>query len=1121
MLKRKPKYKLEIGAETFLPKSLANRKTGTSFSITQKITFLLIAAAVFISTGIAGLTGFTPEAHAIKVDPISDMLCPTVSNGTSYLGGISQPIIDGFEGKTDGAPWEGLFGVWSVPKADQDNISKGNAVQHSWTTLERYGYYGTKYTNWIGMQTHYPLERILDEVFSDGKLPYMGTGGNPGGFGQFMYIIDGESSPLFSKSLMDCIPIASHSIIAAANTFQAMNQTVSALTLNFYYMSSNLSLSDDNSILRPLGEVFETVIAGDSSSGTKGLKDLLFLEFMLPLIMGGAIVVFLRYMRTWSMLKVMQQVLWILFIAVLGMVLLSKPLLISSTVDKVVNTVTGALGEAVLGTGARSAECQLPSGEPQKVEREISCYLWMQNVYAFWVEGQFGVSYEEGKKMKTDPAVKADVTEYGPSKDADTYVGLNASNWAGINKSSFAAATSESSGSETKRGSANFLAMTALGYDPKTYYPDYETMFENSKPVGAPERADGTRGVFASFDPHLGQRKGVSELKNWPYYQMDSSSNWPVSNGYNHSEVAYNQLVMNNNVYWKNPTNAATISLISLGYSIIPNIITFLFALTLITLQISLTMLIIVAPFFFALGLIPGFGARVFYKWVNMITGITVRRILITFFFFLYLKLYFIILNLDMDIMMKLLIIIVFSAIMFSLKDTIASAIVKNLQIGDGAENMSDIERQSYAKALAAGEGAMSVVRQIRSGERKSEYHKYEARRQAAKRERRRARREEREYSRNPGAEYASENYNPFEAAAADTENKRRRRGIRGLNPEPAVVSTEGTIAGAEHVNIPGAAVGAGYGAGRRNQPDRGSSNENNTPRSSSSALPGDTAPRLALSSGREKTWQEHGFQDPNRTYSSQQNLLADSYLQTATMQSKRDLANLTPEQKTALSMYTSSSYHRVNEHLMTGQPITNKQLNDYISGATTENGNSLKDRINKVMNSDAPNKEELVNNLIAKDAKTIARELSYEENVDYSPLVKQIDSSFDNAERNTEITYRGVAPYAQDFAGKSHEDIMEAFQVGTMHDSQKFESTSYDPKTAQKFAGWNGIIFETKTGSGISVQNISQQKTETERLLPRNKNYKVVGLHHVEVEDHKIVVVQRVEIDDHGKPMV
>ena len=63
-------------------------------------------------------------------------------------------------------------------------------------------------------------------------------------------------------------------------------------------------------------------------------------------------------------------------------------------------------------------------------------------------------------------------------------------------------------------------------------------------------------------------------------------------------------------------------------------------AFMLLAYQISIVFLVVLSPFFFLMGAIPGFGKRIMLRWFELLASLTMKRILLTFLVAIFLRLY-------------------------------------------------------------------------------------------------------------------------------------------------------------------------------------------------------------------------------------------------------------------------------------------------------------------------------------------------------------------------------------------------------------------------------------------------------------------------------------------------
>jgi hypothetical protein len=123
-----------------------------------------------------------------------------------------------------------------------------------------------------------------------------------------------------------------------------------------------------------------------------------------------------------------------------------------------------------------------------------------------------------------------------------------------------------------------------------------------------------------------------------------------------------------NATYWENwsggqANNRFQIALLSLIGSCSIALIIIIVSLTYLMLELATIMFALMAPVAFLLGLVPGVGMKVLLRWVELILGTFVKRIVLGLFVGLLMALYSVVLTLSMAWLMKLLLVCMIAAI--------------------------------------------------------------------------------------------------------------------------------------------------------------------------------------------------------------------------------------------------------------------------------------------------------------------------------------------------------------------------------------------------------------------------------------------------------------------------
>jgi hypothetical protein len=159
-------------------------------------------------------------------------------------------------------------------------------------------------------------------------------------------------------------------------------------TFDSIYQTSE---ENSESWTRQIANTLELALLGDGNND--GLYNTLYLQFLLPLIFIGSIVIIVNLLRT-KAVKALTGIVWMIVTIILGTLLLQAPMAIPKFIDGVVGTVANTAASAI--TSADDSElCNIPDNPNNQADieaRKVSCKIWEETVFAAWKKGQFGTS---------------------------------------------------------------------------------------------------------------------------------------------------------------------------------------------------------------------------------------------------------------------------------------------------------------------------------------------------------------------------------------------------------------------------------------------------------------------------------------------------------------------------------------------------------------------------------------------------------------------------------------------------------------------------------------------------------------------------------------------------------
>jgi hypothetical protein len=619
-----------------------------------KKTLAILGVVLMTVLGIGGGLGMAlaPTANeqqaqaGFNLFDFNTWFCQTKDDPQAPLGGSNDMINAAFSGSVT-SPAAG--GFLNVPEESGKK-----------TPLEIYGYYAPTYNAWTGL---YPGDE------KDKAAIWAGTGGKAGVtsegkktpyvYGPTYSINDPLFSPLYSAGGF-CANVVGNLTAGVGNTISYIPKLAVAISGEVYDWATTTTLTDKKSALYPVAKGVETLIIG--TPGQPGLKDLLFLDFLTPIVLVATGWFILNGLIRRRSIETAQGAIWMILAACGALLFLTMPLKVAEGVDTVVSTVNSAVVGAINDTGNTGDYCQLPSNADDKDTRVIKCSLWYSLIYAPWVNGQFG--YDQ---YNLPAEAKSDVVTSGPSTG-----------------------TSKVSNGVSEKPDGT-------GWDEA----------EGKITVGSVDNSRGILKVDSYEDKY--RLQNTSAMLNWPYYQMHISSGYEPYIGLNYSEVAFNQLAVNGNTSWKDASGAVGSAVTSLLATIAPVAVLMSMSLTILAYQIMMLLLIAFSPLFFLIGVAPGWGRRIAMRWIELVVGLLVKRIMLVMFLAIYLRLLMTVLGIPgMNWLLQMTLVAILSVVALTQRSTFVDIISDMVdfggekRIGDDSQ-IKDKARVATGKAYSAG----------------------------------------------------------------------------------------------------------------------------------------------------------------------------------------------------------------------------------------------------------------------------------------------------------------------------------------------------------------------------------------------------------------------------------
>lgn len=473
---------------------------------------ILLAVALFgflFSGGIPGTQ--IPEAKAWPWDSIAEAFC-NYSDRDSYR---PQP-----------QPWPGVIGFLGI--AGREVTEDGSPVGVlaggiEFNYLERYGadYEPTAYEWWGTAGLEWQSERYKD----------LGA---------------------------ECIPIATAAGNIAATIVNNIGLGVGEIGLTVFGWASDINAVDP--FLQSINEIVWT------------LTDALFLEYLIPIVMLGALWIGWQGLVKKRSSEALQGIAWMVLAAGASMFFLINPAWITASINSVVATVQAQITGATvsIASGQDSDLCSL-RGETANTDqyRVAQCQIWQTFMFAPWAAGQFGPVADSG--ITVPETFEADGQAY------QTQVRIPG------------------------RTETNNLVLVYL--DSQTFNHNQTLTLLNidtDSPAFGVDEVD----LEAAVNKKKAQWTAVYDTLNQPTLAPAH----PFFTGND----------------WSGRLGIAFVNLLAMAVGAFP--IMFL-AFTLVIMQLGFVLLILAAPLFLTLGIHPGFGRKVALGWLEMIISISIKRI--------------------------------------------------------------------------------------------------------------------------------------------------------------------------------------------------------------------------------------------------------------------------------------------------------------------------------------------------------------------------------------------------------------------------------------------------------------------------------------------------------------
>lgn len=636
-----------------------NRGTKLSNGFSAVQNFSKKATAIFVGFIIAFSGLFIANVQSSQVahaDLISDALCNNLLNGSVY-GNYGN-------GSTFSTPTTSLASILGSEFIGESLAGKGNKL----TAYEKYGTSGTDYTTWKSLTSDSGKAQDGEVNFTAWNSESTSSAKVP------------EDSVYWSDGIGECTGLSGSIWNGIAN----MQLTITELGVTWINMIYFTAFFGSELVFNGMFNIVSGVV--------EDLRTSLFIPFIELFVILGALWMFWQGIIKRKSTEAFQGALWMAGAAIAGGILLSNPSAIPMASNLVINSITGAVNDTLTGSAQYSANgnkelCRVngditiqqteevvtsfKGGNISTEEDTISqvvkgsarltqCSIWFNLVYVPWVVGQYGVSPTD-----TDGKAVLSLTTNSP-----VYT----------DNGSFASSLVENI--PLTLGTGN----PVLGED-----RNWALLQLNSQAMND----DLTAG---------------ENLTPWKYNQVVGSA------------AAYSQLVERDNDGWAGRTaidrvNVSSASMVAMAGT---GLIIVIFSFEMIALKLALLLLLLLMPIFLLVGVHPGIGRRIAMRWLEFLTNITIKQIILSILLSIFLLMYAIIMGSGIWLVQNILIIGV-TILGLSYKGKIMNIFAEvdfggEKRITDPGKDAADGMKRTLSAVVGAAAGAAAAGMSVNSG---------------------------------------------------------------------------------------------------------------------------------------------------------------------------------------------------------------------------------------------------------------------------------------------------------------------------------------------------------------------------------------------------------------------
>jgi hypothetical protein len=191
--------------------------------------------------------------------------------------------------------------------------------------------------------------------------------------------------PSFDTDNDPCAAIGMQVENFVANAVFGLAKMINGLSIGTYQWAVSADLFDT------LGEPVDCLIKG--CGGSMGLKDALYLPYLAPIVLLGALWMGWQGLVKKRSTEAIQGAIWMMCAAAGALVFMTSPIATLKGLDNVTSGINayllGSVASAVGDTETASL-CALPEDAPDAATRVSTCTLWLTLEVTPWLDGQFG-----------------------------------------------------------------------------------------------------------------------------------------------------------------------------------------------------------------------------------------------------------------------------------------------------------------------------------------------------------------------------------------------------------------------------------------------------------------------------------------------------------------------------------------------------------------------------------------------------------------------------------------------------------------------------------------------------------------------------------------------------------